>query len=116
MIPDRIKRVNEACKEALSEIIQEKFKDPRIGFVTVTGVEVTPDLRYAKVWVSIMGSEEEVEVTMQVLEGAGGFMRKELGRMVRMRYTPQLRICLDHGPEVSERVQGILHELEEEDG
>jgi len=114
LIPDRIKRVNEACKEALGEILQESFKDPRIGFVTVTMVEVTPDLRQAKVWVSIMGSEEEVEVSMEVLEKARGFMRKELGRRVRMRYTPELRICLDHGAEVSERVQGILHELEEE--
>ena len=114
MIPDRIKRVNEACKEALGEILQEEFKDPRLGFVTVTGVEVTPDLRQAKVWVSIMGSEEEVEVTMGVLEKASGFLRKQLGTRVRMRYTPQLKICLDHGAEVSERLQGILHELEEE--
>jgi len=115
VIPDRIKRVNEACKEALGEILLEKMKDPRIGFVTVTSVEVTPDLRQAKVWVSMMGSEEEVETAMGVLEKATGFLRKELGQRVRMRYTPELKIILDHGPEVSERVQGILHELEEED-
>jgi phosphoesterase RecJ-like protein len=114
MIPDRMKRVNEACKEALGEILQEKVKDPRIGFVTVTMVEVTPDLHQAKVWLSIMGSEEEVETSMQVLEKAKGFMRRELGQRVRMRYTPELKIFLDRGPEMSERVQGILHELEEE--
>lgn len=115
MIPDRIKRINEACKEALSEILLEKMKDPRIGFVTVTMVEVAPDMRQAKVWLSIMGSEEEVQTVLEVLEKAKGFMSKELGSRVRMRYTPQLRICLDRGPEISERVQGLLHELEEEE-
>ena len=114
MIPDRMKRVNEACKEALGEILQEKIKDPRVGFVTVTGVEVTPDLHQAKVWLSVLGSDEEVETAMRVLEKAKGFMRKELGMRVRMRYTPELKIILDHGPEISERLQGILHELEEE--
>ncbi len=114
VIPDRMKRVNEACKEALGEILLEKIKDPRMGFVTVTMVEVTPDLHQAKVWVSVMGSEEEVKTVMQVLEKARGFMRRQLGTMVRMRYTPELKICLDRGPEVSERVQGILHELEGE--
>jgi ribosome-binding factor A len=115
VIPDRIKRVNEACKEALGEILQEKIKDPRIGFVTVTMVEVTPDLRQARVWLSILGSEEEVETAMEVLERAKGFMRKELGKRVRMRFTPELSIYLDHGPEMSERVQGILRGLEEEE-
>jgi phosphoesterase RecJ-like protein len=115
VIPDRIKRINEACKEALGEIIQKKMKDPRVGFVTVTEVEVTPDLRQAKVWLSIMGSEEETEITMEVLEKARGFMRRELGKRVRMRYTPELKIFLDRGPEISERLQGILHELEEEE-
>jgi len=111
MIPDRMKRVNEACKEALGEILQEKVKDPRIGFVTVTGVEVTPDLHQAKVWLSVMGSEEEVQTAMRVLDKARGFMRKELGSRVRMRYTPELKLFLDQGPEVSERIQDILHEL-----
>ncbi|MBN2027868.1 MAG: 30S ribosome-binding factor RbfA [Actinobacteria bacterium] len=113
MIPDRIKRVNEACREALGEIIQEEMKDPRVGFVTVTNVEVTQDLRHAKVWLSIMGTEEEAETIIEVLDKARGFMRKELGKRVRMRYTPELKIYLDRGPEISERVQGILHHLEE---
>lgn len=114
VIPERMKRVNEACKEALGEILQEKIKDPRIGFVTVTSVEVTPDLHQAKVWLSVLGSDDEVETAMQVLEKARGFMRRELGMRVRMRYTPELKIFLDRGPEVSERVQGILSDLAEE--
>ncbi len=114
MIPDRIKRVNEACREALGEILLEEMKDPRLGLVTVTSVEVSPDLHQAKVWFSVMGSDEEVETAMQVLEKAKGFLRKELGMRVRMRYTPELKIILDRGPEISERVQDILRELGEE--
>ncbi len=114
MIPDRMKRINEACKEALGEILLEKIKDPRIGFVTVTAVEVAPDLRQAKVWLSILGSEEETEASMKVLEKAKGFIRSELGKRVRMRYTPELKIYLDRGAEISEKVQDILHRLEEE--
>jgi ribosome-binding factor A len=114
MIPDRIKRVNEACKEALSEILQEEMKDPRIGFVTVTNVEVSQDLHQAKVWLSILGSEEEAETALEVLEKARGFLRKELGNRVRLRYTPEIRIFFDRGPILSERVQGLLHEIGDE--
>jgi ribosome-binding factor A len=115
MIPERIKRVNEACKEALGEILQEEIKDPRIGFVTVTEVEVSPDLRLAKVWISVLGSEEEVEETQKGLEKAKGFMRRELGNRVRLRYTPELRIFLDRGAEISEKVQDILHNIVDEE-
>ncbi len=116
MIPERMKRVNEACKEALGEILLEKAKDPRIGFVTVTGVEVTADLQQAKVWVSVMGTEEEAEAAMRALQRARGFMRRELGSRVRMRYTPELKLYLDQGPEVSRRIQDILHTLKGEQG
>ncbi len=115
MIPDRLKRINEACREALGEVIQEKIKDPRVGFVTVTRVEVSPDLRQAKVWLSVLGSEEEVDMCMLALQKARGFMRRELGRRVRIRYTPELRIFLDRGAQVSERVQGILKRLDGEE-
>jgi ribosome-binding factor A len=112
MIPDRMKRVNEACREALSEILQQ-MKDPRIGFVTVTEVEVTPDLKQAKVWVSILADEEEIKETLTALEKAKGFLRRELGQRVRLRYTPELKIFLDRGAEISMKVQDILHDLEE---
>lgn len=113
MIPDRIKRVNEACKEALGEILQREVKDPRIGFMTITNVEVSPDLQQAKVWVSILGDEEETKEALEALEKAKGFLRKELGRRVRLRYTPQLKLYLDRGAEISEKVQGILRDLGE---
>ena len=114
MIPNRIKRVNEACKEALSEVLQKEIKDPRIGFVTVTKVEVTPDLHQAKVWISVLGDNEEVEENLRGMEKAKGFIRRELGRRVRIRYTPELKFYLDQGAETSERVQDLLHNLGEE--
>lgn len=98
----------------MSEIIQEDLKDPRIGFATVTRVEVSPDLRQAKVWISVLGNEEEMERTREGLEKAKGFMRKGLGRRIRMRYTPELIIQIDRSAEISERLQELLHELEEE--
>ncbi len=113
MIPERMKRVNEACKEALGEIIQGELKDPRLGFVTVTKVEVSPDLRVARVWVSFLGDAEESEVSLQVLNRARGFLRRELGRRVRLRYTPELVLHRDRGAETSQRVQSILHHLQE---
>ncbi len=113
MIPDRMKRVNEACKEALGEIVQRDMKDPRVSFVTVTKVEVSPDLRVAHVWMSVLGSQEEWDVAMGALEKARGFMRRELGRRVRLRYTPELFLHRDLGAETSQRVQEVLHELEE---
>jgi phosphoesterase RecJ-like protein len=116
LIPDRMKRVNEACKEALGEILQKDIKDPRVGFVTVTEVEVSPDLQLARVGVSILGDSEEVDKTLEGLEKAKGFLRRELGSRVRLRYTPELKIYHDRSAEVSERVQGILHDLEEKRG
>lgn len=112
MIPDRMKRVNEACREALGEIVQKEMKDPRVSFVTITKVEVSPDLRVAHVWMSVMGSQEESENAMRALERARGFMRRELGRRVRLRFTPELFLHRDLGAETSQRVQGVLHELE----
>jgi len=116
MIPERMKRVNEACKEALGEILQGEMKDPRLGFVTVTKVEVSPDLKTAQVWFSVLGEEEAAEETMEVLNRARGFMRRELGRRVRLRFTPEIVIHRDRGAEASQRVQGILHSMGEGEG
>lgn len=113
MIPDRMKRVNEACREALGEIVQREVKDPRISFVTVTRVEVSHDLRVAHVWLSILGSRDETDAAMAALQRARGFMRRELGRRVRLRYTPELLLHRDTGAEASQRVQEMLHELED---
>jgi len=114
MIPARVRRVCETCREVLGEIIQKELKDPRIGFVTVTEVEMSADLRHARIWVSVLGKPEEAEEAMRALEGARGFIRSELGKRVRLRYLPEVVFMLDQSSERSMRLEGILRSLREE--
>jgi ribosome-binding factor A len=90
-------RINEEIRKELSSIIQNDIKDPRLtAMVSVTDVEVTKDLRYAKVFVSIFGSDEEKSNTLTALKSSSGFMRKEIGNRINLRYTPELIIELDN--------------------
>ena len=92
----RILKVNEGIKETLSSVITaEGLKDPRVGFVTVTGVETTPDLRYAKVFVSVLGGKTERELTMTALEKARGFLQAKINTSLHMKRTPQLQFFYD---------------------
>ena len=106
----RTEKVNRLARQVLGEAISS-LKDPRIGFATVTAVRVSPDLRHARVLVSVLGSEEEQKATMEGLERAKPYLRGELGRQVRMKYTPELHIELDHGPEDAQRLEAILRDL-----
>ena len=109
-MPERMRRVNEALREVLSEGVAE-LKDPRIGFATVTAVRITPDLRYGKVFVSVLGSPDEQEATMQGLESAKPHLRFELGRQMRVKYTPELTFELDHSPENAQRLEEVFRKL-----
>jgi ribosome-binding factor A len=113
-MPGRVARVSEACKEALSEIIQEEIKDPRLGLVTITRVEMPPDLRKARVWVSFYGSEEERILGMEILEHAKGLIRRSLGQRVRLKFLPELELRADLGSEQGLRIDKIIKELKEE--
>jgi len=86
----RQERVEELLKVEISEILQREIQDPRIGFVTVTDVEITPDLRYARVFISIMGDKTKRDESMKALKHAAGFIRSELGKRIRMRVTPEI--------------------------
>lgn len=89
-------RVNEAIKETLSTVIAaEGLKDPRVGFVTVTGVEATADVRQAKVFVSVLGNQAEREATMEALTRSRGYLQSCLGESLRMKRTPQLQFVYD---------------------
>ncbi len=94
MTTGRARRVGEALREETADILR-RVKDPRIGFVSVTGVEMSADLRQARIFVSVMGSEEERQRTMQGLESCRGHVRTELGRRVRLFRTPQISFHLD---------------------
>lgn len=92
----RLLKVNESIKETLSTVITaEGLKDPRIGFVTVTGVETSRDLQHAKVYVSVLGSKAERDLTMQALEKSRGFLQAKINASLHMRRTPQLQFFYD---------------------
>ncbi len=110
----RTEKVQKVAREILGEAIQT-LKDPRIGFVTVTAVRVTPDLRSARVFVSVLGTADEQADTMEGLESAKPFLRAEIGRQVRLRYLPELTFVRDEGPEQAERIEEILYTIRKED-
>src|SRR5205814_572230 len=91
----RQQQVADAIHKEISLLIQREMKDPRLGFVTVTRAEVSPDLQHARVFVSVMGTPEEQAASLKALESAAGFLRHELGHRLTMRYTPALQFRAD---------------------
>ena len=108
----RAERVSDQMKEEIAFILMRKIKDPRIGFVTVTDVEVAADLRNAKVFVSIYGGDKEK--TLKGLESAAPFIRSELGRRMRMKSTPELLFRYDATVERGAHIMELLRTIEEE--
>jgi ribosome-binding factor A len=107
---NRMRRVNEAVKEVLSEAVRE-LKDPRIGFVTVTGVETAPDLRSARVYVSVLGSEKKRERSLAGLEAAHGVLQARINRELRLKRTPRLAFEYDPTVEHGVRMSRLIDEL-----
>ncbi|MDP8903768.1 MAG: 30S ribosome-binding factor RbfA [Chloroflexota bacterium] len=107
----RTARLDELLREEISAVIARDVHDPRVGFVTVTDVEVSPDLRHARVWVSVIGSEDERRATVRALGRAMPFVRARLGRL-RLKRIPELHLRLDTTAERGTRVLRILDELE----
>ena len=110
----RIEKVQKLARQVLGEAIGD-LKDPRIGFTTVTAVRITPDLRHARVLVSVLGTSEEQTETMAGLASARPHLRAELGRQVRMKYLPELAFELDKRAEEAEHLEGLLRKIHEED-
>jgi ribosome-binding factor A len=109
-----MRRVNESVRQVLSEAVGE-LKDPRIGFVTVTGVETSPDLRHARVYVSVFGSEESRQDSLAGLEAAQGVLQSRLARELRMKRTPQLAFEYDPTVERGVRMTQLIDELAPDD-
>jgi len=109
MSGDRMRRVNEALREVLSARIAAGLKDPRIGFVTVTSVDTNPDLRHARVYVSVLGSEHERSETLEGLGSSAGYLQAAIAREVRMKRTPTLEFVhdssIDHGFRIAELLE-----------
>jgi ribosome-binding factor A len=111
---DRMRRVNESVRQVLSEAVGE-LKDPRIGFVTVTGVETSPDLRQARVFVSVLGSERKRTQTLAGLQAAHSVLQTQLARELRMKRTPQLAFEYDPSVERGVRMSKLIDELAPDD-
>ncbi len=113
--PERLRRVNEVLRETVAEEIT-LLKDPRLGFITVTGVDTSPDLRAAVVYYSVLGTDEEQAATADALEHAAPRIQARVGRQVRLKYLPRLRFERDDAMERGLRIQELLQELEGEHG
>jgi ribosome-binding factor A len=107
----RQRQVAELIHQEISLLIQRQVRDPRLGFVTVTGVEVTPDLRLAHIYVSVMGGDYEVAQALVGLKSATGFFRHELGSALSLRFTPELSFRLDRSLEQGLRIDQLLDSL-----
>ena len=105
-----MRRVNEAVREVLSARIAEGLNDPRIGFVTLTSVETSPDLRHARVYVSELGDETERADTMTALASAHGLLQKAIGQELRMKRTPTLQFVFDESIDRGMRISELLDE------
>lgn len=110
MASGRMRRVNEMLREVVGEAIAGDLHDPRIGFVTVTSVETSPDLRTAKVYVSVLGSDEEREDTMGALRSSHGVLQSRIAAQTRMKRTPTLTFHYDSTVEQGVRISQLLDE------
>jgi len=110
MAAGRMRRVNEAVREVLSARIAEGLNDPRIGFVTVTSVETSPDLRHARVYVSVLGSESERSQTLAGLESAHGLLQQSIAGELRMKRTPTLQFVFDESIDRGMRITELLED------
>ena len=112
----RIERVNNLIRQEISELLQRQVKDPRLGtFVTVTEVSTSADLKYAKVFVSCLSSQEEKQETLSALAGASRFFRKELGKNLRLRHIPELSFHWDDSIERGDHIMRLIDEISSQD-
>ncbi len=110
----KLKRYNSTFEKEISIILQNEIKDDDIKFVTVTGVEITNDLSYAKVYITIFDKDKK-ESTLKALEKAKGFIRTELAKRVQIRHTPELRFVIDESIEYGNKIDNIIEKIHEKD-
>src|SRR5437867_4812456 len=108
-------QVADSIQQHMSYLLQRVLKDPRIGFATITRVEMSPDLKYARVYVSVMGTPEEQQATMDALASGKGCIRHELAQRLDLRFAPEIQFNLDTSAEYSEHIARLLNELKAEE-
>lgn len=112
----RASKVGEQIKKELSLILQNEFKDPRLGFITVTGVDVTNDLSQATVYLSVLGNDDQKSESLGALARGKGFLRSEIGRRIRLYRVPELLFKLDTSVEYGSRIEQLLREINDGEG
>jgi ribosome-binding factor A len=110
----RRRQVASILQEELSLIIQRELKDPRLGFASITRVDVSPDIRYARVFVSVFGSVDEQESTIEALNHARGYIRKLVGPRLTLRFIPNFSFVLDNSMEHAERIARLLNDVQDD--
>lgn len=106
-------KVAEAIRQEASLILQNELKDPRLGFVTITRVEIMRGMRYAKIFFSVLGKEEDYKKTQAVLDSALGFIRKLIAERINLRFAPEITFKEDRSTEYSVRIEEVLNEIKE---
>ena len=109
----RPQRIALQIQHEVSLMLSRNMKDRRVGFVTVTGVQMTPDLRHAKIFISLMGSEEEKKESLETLNHAAGWIRHELGQRIRMKFVPDINFLMDTSQDYGERIDRLIDEIRE---
>lgn len=111
----RVRKLQEFIKQEVSGMLMRGLKDPRIGFVTVTEVEVTGDLRQATIYVSLFGKDEEKKASLQALRHASGYIRSELGKVLHLRYTPEIFFDADTSLDYSMHIESLLNDIKKDE-
>ena len=110
MSVERMRRVDEAVREVLSDVLTHELKDPRVGFVTVTDVKTSPDLSHARVYVSVLGDVDAVSASLEGLRSAQGFLQGRIGSELRLKHTPALTFFHDDTAERAQRLERLMDE------
>src|ERR1700750_780851 len=112
MSGDRMRRVDVAMRQVLGDVLAQDLKDPRVGFVTVTDVKTSPDLRHARVYVSVLGDTAAQEASLDGLRSAHGYLQARVAGELRLKRTPELAFALDHTAERAAHLEALLREVE----
>lgn len=110
----RSNRLAEELKNEISRIVNQELRDPRLGFVTITSVKVSPDLRYARIYFSVLGSADDKTATLDALTGAAGFIRRQIAMRIKLRNVPELTFTYDDTVEQGDRMMQIIEEIKKE--
>jgi ribosome-binding factor A len=112
-VSTRTERLSDLVRDEISRLLLRELKDPRIGFVTITGASVSPDLRHARVFVSVLGEEAAREASLSALRSASGFIQRALFRNLRLKHSPLVTFHLDDSMERGERIERVLRQIRE---